>query len=498
MKLFCLIGFFLTICLNYKVTSTPIDDYVNTPDPFYSYNLIKTYSEPGYKLYVLNMTSQKWLNESFVNRPIWWHYLSITVPDKIKKQDVALLWIGEGSNQNRLPKPSDYDVLLTSNFSLSTETITALIQQVPNQPIIFKDDPLKKERSEDALIAWGWKKFMDDTSNPEILLRLPMAKAVSRSMDTVQDFVKKNHMIEIKKFMVTGKSKRGWSAWISAAIDSRVFTVVPIVMDLLNLNTNLHQNFKATGGWTFAFKDYYEVNITGFMDTRAIFEMQKIIDPLYYLERYKNINILVISTTSDEFFYPDNTYTYWDNLVAATDGKLLHRRIPNVGHSVLTIGDALLSSLRGFFLSSYYQAVFMPKLSWSMPNNSTHGVLTATVDLGLDFLKPFSVRCWYAQTRDNVRRDFRQTYLSPNGLPTFRPLNWTSTQSGIHIYKNEDKIKYTIAFERKTNGWFGFFLEFYFPGLQGSTNIVTTETNIIPEFYPFEDCTRSSCIGRLV
>lgn len=109
--------------------------------------------------------------------------------------------------------PDDQDVMLTTNFSLATETVAVLIQQIPNQPLKFFNDPLQKKRSEDALIAWGWKKFIDDTSNPDMLLRLPMTKAAVKCMDTVEDFIKQNYFLNIKKFMIAGKSKRGWTTW---------------------------------------------------------------------------------------------------------------------------------------------------------------------------------------------------------------------------------------------------------------------------------------------
>ena len=44
------------------VSSTPLDDYVNAPDPHYGYQLIKTYNMTGYTLYILNLTSQMWLD----------------------------------------------------------------------------------------------------------------------------------------------------------------------------------------------------------------------------------------------------------------------------------------------------------------------------------------------------------------------------------------------------------------------------------------------------
>lgn len=39
--------------------------------------------------------------------------------------------------------------------------------------------------------------------------------------------------------MVAGGSKRGWTTWTTAAVDKRVFGAIPIVMDMLDLNTVL-------------------------------------------------------------------------------------------------------------------------------------------------------------------------------------------------------------------------------------------------------------------
>ena len=86
------------------VNATPLDDYVNTPDSHYNYVLLKQYSMKDYTFYVLNMTSQKWLNESIVVNPIWWHFLSITVPNKITRGDAALLYIDGGNNNGNTYK----------------------------------------------------------------------------------------------------------------------------------------------------------------------------------------------------------------------------------------------------------------------------------------------------------------------------------------------------------------------------------------------------------
>lgn len=42
---------------------TPLDDYVNAPDPYYEYrDMGQPFRGADYTTYFLNMTSQKWLN----------------------------------------------------------------------------------------------------------------------------------------------------------------------------------------------------------------------------------------------------------------------------------------------------------------------------------------------------------------------------------------------------------------------------------------------------
>jgi PhoPQ-activated pathogenicity-related protein len=81
-----------------SANATPLDDYVNEPDPHYNYYLLKTYVMTGYRLFILNMTSQKWLDETYVTNPIWWHYLCVTVPDKVTRPDASFILIDGGAN----------------------------------------------------------------------------------------------------------------------------------------------------------------------------------------------------------------------------------------------------------------------------------------------------------------------------------------------------------------------------------------------------------------
>ena len=56
--LFVLIPLLLGILGSGK--ATPLDDYVNKPDPTYKYTILSKHKGVGYTLYTINMTSQTW------------------------------------------------------------------------------------------------------------------------------------------------------------------------------------------------------------------------------------------------------------------------------------------------------------------------------------------------------------------------------------------------------------------------------------------------------
>lgn len=67
------------------------------------------------------------------------------------------------------------------------------------------------------------------------------------------------------------------------------------------------------------------------------------------------------------------------------------------GHEI-----SLFFSMRSFYLSIYEKQA-LPIVTWSRPNNSTHGITRAVVDKTRGGPMPAEVRAFYAQTLDNVR-----------------------------------------------------------------------------------------------
>ncbi|XP_059147478.1 autocrine proliferation repressor protein A-like [Physella acuta] len=462
---------------------TPLDDYVNKFDPHYSYTLISKTEGPDFSLHVLNMTSQKWLDETVTKKPIWWHYLSVIIPKNLDYTDTGFLWIDQGHNTDKPPTIADDFVAGITILAVNIRAVCATIKQIPNQPTVFWADPTLMNRTEDAVIAWTWREFLSNGSNPEILLRLPMTKAVVRGFDTVSAYMKIIAGIDIQKFVVAGASKRGWTTWTTAAVDKRVIGMVPCVMDLLNFQKNLHHHYRSLGGWTFAFDSYYSLNITKDLDSPNIPKMQAVIDPISYNERY-TMPKMVVTTGGDEFFIPDDSHYYWDQL----QGPKFLRITPNAEHSIVGHLMSTILAIQGFFFHVVEKATF-PTLTWTRSQNNTSGTIVVTTSV-----PPREVTVYYAQTLDNKRRDFRLFTADPQtGKALFHPVIWFSKQA-TRLSLNQ----YQATVERPSYGWAAFFIQLKFDGLKGSTLEFTTEANIVPDEFPFPDCSGQSCRGTLV
>ncbi|XP_041364664.1 autocrine proliferation repressor protein A-like [Gigantopelta aegis] len=430
------------------------------------------------------MTSQKWKTEAVSSQPIWWHYLSMTVPDKLKFPNDGFLFIDGGGNHSPPPNITDNFVALTIMMAVSSGMVGANLKMIPNEPITFAADPTHKARGEDAIIAWTWKTFVQvNQTDPEFLLRFPMTKAAVRALDTMADVaVKTKATTKLDRFYVAGASKRGWTTWTTGAVDPRVKAIAPIVMDLLHMVKNLHHHFRAYGGWTFAFKDYYELNFTEFLDHPGTQKMADYIDPISYNDTL-TMPKLIITTGGDEFFLPDDSHYYYNDLV----GPKYLRILPNAEHSCAGHEIDLFFDMRSFFLS-VATGTPLPQVTWKREMTADGGRITVFSDVAVS-----RVHAMYAKTIDGLRRDFRLLIRGPDGKPFPHPVIWNHRE--VQPLGNNS---YTVEFETPDIGWLAFFIEVSYVGVDDSVLVFTTENQIIPDTFPFPDCHGDECRGTLV
>src|SRR6185436_9940170 len=118
-------------------------------------------------------------------------------------------------------------------------------------------------------------------------LLFPMAKSAVRAMDAVTEFVQQNGGSKIQGFVVAGASKRGWTTWLTGAIDTRVKSIAPMVIDVLNMEVQMqhhHDHYlgvteRIVDGYAETLNDYLEMNVVQRLGTPEGDALLEIVDP---------------------------------------------------------------------------------------------------------------------------------------------------------------------------------------------------------------------------
>jgi PhoPQ-activated pathogenicity-related protein len=432
---------------------TALDRYVAAPDPNYSFHVISSHDNGDYKTHVIEMTSQTYLTKEEVDKPLWKHWLTVVVPDHVTTS-TALLYINGGSNDRPAPQSADPAMVIGA---LATHSVVADLHGIPSEPLVFVGDGRK--RTEDAIIAYTWDKFLK-TGDERWPARLPMTKAVVRAMDTVQTFCQSDAggKVKVDSFAVAGSSKRGWTTWSTAAVDKRVVAIIPIVIDTLHMEQNPGRQLAAYGSFSPAVKDYTDIDLPKWTGTPQLHDLMKIEDPWSYRDRY-TMPKLLINSTGDQYFLPDNSQYYFQDL----PGPKYLRYVPNTDHSLghSDAPETLLAFYGAFLLHKE-----MPRFSWKLQDDGSISIQTTD--------RPTGVKLW--QATNPTARDFRLAVLGPK---------WTSTD-----LTDQGGGTYVASVTKPEAGWTAFMAELTFPNGDLPPFKFTTTVRVIPDTLPFADKVR--------
>ena len=427
---------------------TALDRYVKKADASYRYEVVRTTRGEGYTTYVIDLTSQTWRQPSEVDRTVWKHWMTLVKPDRVAGT-TGFLFIGGGSIKDKAPTRVNQSYV---ENALTTHTVVAELQDVPNEPVQFADET--RTRSEDGIIAYTWMKYMR-TGDETWPLRLPMTKAAVRAMDTITAVMATAEAgaVKVEKFVVSGGSKRGWTTWTLAAVDQRVVAIVPASIDLLNLEKSFDHHFRVYGFFAPAVKDYVEA---GFMDWSGTPEYRKLLEieePYSYRERL-TMPKFMIQGAGDQFFLPDSSRFYFDDL----KGEKYLRYIPNTDHG-LKGTDALESSLA--FYQAFLNGTPRPQFTWTFEADG--GIRVVSKD------KPAAVKMWQATNPDS--RDFRLMTIGP----AYRGEELQPRGGGVYVGRVPKPEK----------GWTAYFVELTYPSGGKYPFKFTTAVRVIPDTEPF-------------
>lgn len=465
-----LVGF---LHVSFLAGATALDDYIVQPNPDFSWTEADSWSNgnifsPTYTTATnLSMTSQVWRSPAEVDTTEWTHWVTVIVPAGWllgSVHDTALILINGGDIGEPAPviDPADPNHAQFRQLALGSRSVIVELRGVPNQPLTFADDP--NARTEDEIIAYSWDKFLQggDDFWP---VQLPMVRSVIACMDAVQQF-----RPSINHFVLAGGSKRGWTAWLTAAVDPRVVAVAPIVSDLLNMQRSFAHHWSCYGFWADALSPYEDLGIFDWFDTPRVDDLVAIVDPYAYRDRL-TIPKFIITAAGDDFFVHDSVQFYLDDLL----GETYLRTVPNTNHYLDGAFDRVFENMVPYY-DAFLRGQSRPDFSWALEDDGSMTVIAADT--------PLAVNLWQA---DNpTARDFRQVTIGTA---------WTSTpltEQSPGVYIANPGVPMT--------GWRSYFVElvYDFSGsflgqMDGYDYHFTTEMRVLPEMRPFEaDWTRDT------
>ena len=383
------------------VTEGPLAGYVAKVDSNYLWVEHRRSLHKNVSFAELTLISQKWRDI------VWKHQLYIIIPTRVIKPNTqhALLFIrggrwkqeyGNPKDDFKLPKRADVFASIAEKLA----TPVAILMQVPHQPIFGG-------KTEDEIIAFTFENYLN-THDPEWPLLLPMVKSAVRAMDAVAEYTDQKWDLQIKSFTVAGASKRGWTSWLTGAVDKRVTAIAPMVIDILNMGPQLEYQKRVWGDVSYKISDYSERDIFKHLATKAGRTLQEVVDPYNYRHDLKQPKLIIIGT-NDHYWPLDALNLYWNDLL----GPKYILYLPGNRHRLRDYARIVGSVI------ALHQHVangkVLPQLSWKFTNDD--GRLSLKVESDIP---PSKIVAWVASS---ATRDFREA-------------QWTSypTQNKGNVY----------------------------------------------------------------
>ncbi len=347
----------------------------------------------------IRLTSQTWQGAA------WTHDLQVYEPAEVKYPDHMLLFITGGAN--KIDNPVFRHSAEGLAFVKACGARVAVLPQVPNQPLMGG-------KVEDDLIAETFVRYLA-TKDETLPLLQPMVKSAVKAMDAVQEWAKQEKRPVPKGFVVSGASKRGWTTWLTGAVDPRVIAIAPMVIPTLNMKAQNKHQLDSWGKYSEQIEDYTRRGLMEKIDTPDGAKLWKLIDPYTYRDRL-TMPKLQINGTNDPYWTLDSMNLFWDDL----KGSKYVVYLPNAGHGLEQHREWAVNGVGALF-RHVATGREMPAPEWSLDGEhntlGAKGVIedsrdrvTLIVKMKRDVPGPKRVEYWKARSKD---QDFRNATWKP-------------------------------------------------------------------------------------
>jgi PhoPQ-activated pathogenicity-related protein len=218
-----------------------------------------------------------------------------------------------------------------------------------------------------------------------------MTKSAVRAMDAVQALAKERFSQDVKKFVVTGASKRGWTTWLAGAVDGRVIGIAPMVIDMLNLPEQMPLQLRSFGAYSEQIADYTRLGLQEKLKEPVGETLLDLVDPWRHRSKMTMPKLIVLGT-NDRYWPVDAVKVYFDGLPGE---KHIHY-VPNAGHG---LGPGAVEAVTAFY-AAVIAGEPRPSFTWKLRTEGGRAVLAVAAKD-----PPEKAELW---TASSPTRDFRE------------------------------------------------------------------------------------------
>lgn len=358
-----------------------LDEYVRRPETAFAWRVTEKRTESDGRAYHLELVSQSWQGI------VWKHELRVYQPQTVAPNSIMFLWVMGGS-------PNAMSASLGFEIARRMKIPVAFLHNIPNQPL------LEAKLREDDLIAETFVRYLQ-TKDENWPLLFPMVKSVVKTMDALQAFTHKEWSAPVKSFVVAGASKRGWTTWLTAAVDARVKAIAPLAIDTLNMRVQLPRQLEAFGAYSEMIAPYTKRGLVPIPETPDGIRLWSMVDPWAYRTKLK-LPKLIVNGTNDPYWTTDALNVYWNDL----EGDKWVLYVPNAPHNLRRQDKPgpeqfshVLNTVAAF-VRRQIAGKSMPKLAWR--HDSANGKLRLSIESSEP---PLGARLWMAHA---PTKDFRR------------------------------------------------------------------------------------------
>jgi len=374
---------------------TILPQYVNAPDSTFTWALTQQVNSPQGTFLALSLQSQTWQSIP------WKHRLFVFFPTAVS------------ARTGFISLQIDFEAKLAQTaleqLARATGVPCAILCDVPNQPLF-------DGRQEEELLNYTFDQFLATRDSTWPLL-LPMVKATVRAMDVLQAASQRHRLPFLNQFIVAGHSKRGHTAWLTAAVDPRVAGLIAQGFNTLHSAVQI-PHYLATYGRldqsALAAKRVIEQ-----IATPRGKQLLEIVDAYTYRQQL-TMPKLVIVGTNDDYTPVDALNLYWPGL----SGNKSVLALPNTGHVGANHDPRLYPSAYAF-IQRVAQGKTMPQVESTLyPTSRGSRLVITTKDSAV------AARVWIARS---PTLDFRDAQWEMKSIAL---MSSTVVQNGGHTQRS--------------------------------------------------------------